>query len=230
MFVWTCRWALRWNESARTVFFLEVPPIRISLIGFEIRPSVYMNVLQTDNSVIFEADGVTVRGSPLVESVKFDMTLRTEMTWKDTPDEKVMFSTARMDLWAMTPSVLKIFPKSVLESASTLAIQVVMDQLMGVFMKNLGKDYEKWALDRTYRESRASECVVPKAKQEVMSPAAAQSLTQASAQIISITGENIITFLVGSAVAFAALRFRRRRLTAGAGEEPLLAASGESLN
>ena len=46
-------------------------------------------------------------------------------------------------------------PIPILEGIATGATRLVLDRLQEVFLRNLGRDYERWVGDAGYRETRA---------------------------------------------------------------------------
>ena len=53
------------------------------------------------------------------------------------------------------PAPFKYFGKTILEKTGTLAMSIALRQIENAFVQSLSKDYEKWAVDKEYREKRA---------------------------------------------------------------------------
>ena len=136
-----------------------------------------------------------VGSSPLIEALKlnerFEFRVRTLLTWevppaaastsasataattsgwrrrRPTPVPPRMRADTTIEVDVATPPLFAWIPRPVLEGIATGATTLVLDSLRRSFLRNLAKDYERWATDRGYREERArvgDEVAVTKSK------------------------------------------------------------------
>merc|ERR1719171_825470 len=135
-------------------FRLTVPPLKI--FDLEVFPIVEATVSQTDSSVVIESYKVTLGGSQFVQSLNgiFEMKVKAELTYKDTPYDKVIFGNSDIKMWVNSPPPFNLMPKEIQETTGNVAMQLSLDQLQMAFLKSLGQDYERWVTSDAYRQQR----------------------------------------------------------------------------
>ena len=166
-------------------YFLRVPPLTFALPGspLTVQPSVVATVQSEAQCVRISSDSCTLSGSPLIEALKlnerFEFRVRTLLTWevppaaattstsataattsglrrrRPTPVPPRMRADTTIEVDVATPPLFAWIPRPVLEGIATGATTLVLDSLQRSFLRNLAKDYERWATDRGYREERA---------------------------------------------------------------------------
>jgi len=138
-----------------TFFNLTVPPV--TFFNLQVSPMVLCKVSQSDDTVVIESNEVILRGSPYVEGLNgcFKINIKTAFNWIDSADAKSIFSSSKIDVAVDPPAPFKYFGKTILEKTGTLAMSIALRQIENAFVQSLARDYERWALDKEYRNKRA---------------------------------------------------------------------------
>lgn len=138
------------------MFNLTVPPV--TFFNLAVSPMVLCRVSQSSQAVVIESNDVVLRGSPFVVSLNgcYKISIRTEFNWIDTAEKKAILSRSEIHVKVDPPPPFKFFGKRVLETTGNLAMKIALRQIENAFVQALARDYERWAVDKPYRDDRAA--------------------------------------------------------------------------
>lgn len=155
----------RRTNGAADEFELIVPPIQLKSPGVpivEVRPIIVASVVVEENRIIITSNSCEIRGSKLIQDLKmndyFDFEIKLFMTYIDNSSSNkntgsiMAKSEIKIDL--DPPGIFGLVPRSILEAVGNRAIGVTLEALQRDFIKSLGKDYERWSCDKSYRIQR----------------------------------------------------------------------------
>lgn len=163
-------------------FLLLVP--RIQILNVWLEPEVEISVSTIGGKVVLQAENCRIRGSELIENLRLDerfcMRFSTELTWQESraaphaphaPHAAASVASngsgapagssgtirgeAQLQVWCEVIPPFNLMPREVLVSTSNAVMHGLVGTLLPLFLRNLGRDYEVWAHDLEYRQTRA---------------------------------------------------------------------------
>uniref|UniRef100_A0A7S4JWY7 Lipid-binding serum glycoprotein C-terminal domain-containing protein n=1 Tax=Odontella aurita TaxID=265563 RepID=A0A7S4JWY7_9STRA len=141
-------------------FKLIVPPMKFKVPGIqgvEVRPIVNARVTVEQDRVVIISDSCVINGSPMIEQIRlndcFDITVRICLTWS-TEAKQSITANSNIDMTLDPPGPFAFVPRQITEAIGNRAISIMLGALQKDFMKNLGRDFERWASDGEYRSNR----------------------------------------------------------------------------
>jgi len=141
-------------------FSLQVP--QITLFDLGVAPLVEVKVTTRENGVELVAGQCKLNGSPRVERLDLDtrfcMSWVTDLKWEagGAGGMGSIYADARLDVWCEQVPPFNLMPRPVLEGTCNAVLSATSSLLLPVFLRRLAADYQKWATDANYRESRAA--------------------------------------------------------------------------
>lgn len=141
-------------------FKLIVPPMHFKapgVPGVEVRPVVNARVTVEEDRVVIVSDSCVINGSPMIERIRlndcFDVTVRICLTWSSDGEHSIS-ARSQIDLMLDPPGPFAFVPRQVTQAIGNRAMSITLGALLKDFMKNLGKDFERWSTDEEYRSNR----------------------------------------------------------------------------
>jgi len=137
-----------------SLFELQVPPLQI--FGMEFIPVIFCNVNPTADAVVIESNECLLSGPSFVEGLNesFKFHVKTKISWIDTPLRKQILSASELKVLVDPPGPFKRIPKNVLEKVGNTIMKVALKRIEKAFITSLAADYNRWAIDSAYRQSR----------------------------------------------------------------------------
>eukprot|EP00195_Chlamydomonas_chlamydogama_P016167 CAMPEP_0202894648 /NCGR_PEP_ID=MMETSP1392-20130828/4006_1 /ASSEMBLY_ACC=CAM_ASM_000868 /TAXON_ID=225041 /ORGANISM="Chlamydomonas chlamydogama, Strain SAG 11-48b" /LENGTH=274 /DNA_ID=CAMNT_0049579399 /DNA_START=174 /DNA_END=998 /DNA_ORIENTATION=+ len=161
-----------------TRFLLKVP--RVEILNVWLEPEVEINVVSQAEPprVVLQAENCRIRGSDLIENMRLDqkfcLRFTTELTWRSSkalPGDSVssmssyegdmmgqgeIVGNAQLDVWSEVIPPFNLMPRELLQSSCNVVMRGLVSTLLPLFVRKLGEDYEKWAVDPAYRAQRST--------------------------------------------------------------------------
>ncbi|KAG2501544.1 hypothetical protein HYH03_000051 [Edaphochlamys debaryana] len=151
-------------------FLLTVP--RINIFNQWLEAFVEVSVVTELGSeglpprVVLQAENCRLSGSEALEALKLDQRFAvhfgTEITWSPIIDTTGLpgqtgeiRATSAIDVWSEVIPPFHLLPRDVLVGTCNGILNGLMGSLLPLFIRMLANDYQKWAQDPAYRESRA---------------------------------------------------------------------------
>ncbi len=154
-------------------FRLDVPPMKLQSPGVplvEVRPVVMatVSVEPEKERVIIRSDACQIGGSKIIDDLNindfFEFSVEIRLTWDavdaggplGTTGSKSGVIQAQSDIAVdlNPPGPFAFVPRQILEAVGNRAIALTLGSLQQNFMISLGKDFERWVTDDSYRMER----------------------------------------------------------------------------
>jgi hypothetical protein len=140
-------------------FRLRVPPMKLKSPGVpevEVRPLMMAGVKVFPDQVLITSDSCEIRGSKIIDDLKindfFEFKVKICLTWETSTETITAQSEIEVDL--DPPGVFAFVPRRILEVVGNRAVGFSLGTLQKKFMKSLASDFERWSIDKDYREQR----------------------------------------------------------------------------
>jgi len=143
-------------------FELVVPKVRLGWL--EVQPVVHAVATVKDDRVVIEGNQCTLRGSPFIGrsrlNERFDFRVRAELSWVDEKEGEVrgnqISADTTIEVNVDTPFPFRTIGKRAIEKMGDKALQISLNFVLRSFLRGLTSDYQRWAMDEDYRQSRAA--------------------------------------------------------------------------
>lgn len=140
-------------------FALRVPEIQIFNVW--LRPYVVATVQVTEDGVIIEAQEAKIEGSPEVDRLELNSktAFSIKVVLKGIEDPRGLRSKlvaqSEVNVWVDPPPIFRaMFPKRLMYETGNSVLRTTLNMLQNTFLQGLARDYERWATDKAYRETR----------------------------------------------------------------------------
>ena len=146
-------------------FLLTVPPLKF--FNLEVQPLVKAQVILEADKVVITSHQCRLQSpneASYIEKVnlndRFQFQAQCVLTW-DEQEDHTIFAHTQIHVDVDPPPPFSKLPRSVLEATGNAAMRISMNYIIQSFLKGLAMDYQKWAHDDEYRQTRRALSLQP---------------------------------------------------------------------
>eukprot|EP00873_Tetraselmis_striata_P026357 jgi/Tetstr1/446621/TSEL_034145.t1 len=137
------------------VFSLSAP--KLQFFNLWVQPVVKTRVVSCEDMVQISAMECVLSGSQMVTDLRLteaiQFSVETQFTWETNPPS--ITSNSEIKVLVDPPGPFALLPTSQLESSGNSVMRMMLGVLQKTFISELAKDYDRWAVDGEYRDTRA---------------------------------------------------------------------------